>query len=311
MLTELKRCNSIGNIDGLLFLLSVLEGKDKVSRTEINNRCSRENGIVVNCPGAIAFLAYLKLVDVMDNVIIPTEEMMQLSGKNKEDIINIIIKLCLSNMVEDGIFSQESLGFDTDKGHLSIKRSAFPLEYAAIRNFLTVAGALEKEHNGEICVTDSYENIFAKDLKSYRQKLTLEELLKQKEEQSQRGLEAEEFVLEFERNRLPLKAYKIKRISDFDVAAGYDIVSYDSNESMKYDRFIEVKCYLGKPHFYWSENECDTARQKGSKYILCLVDYTRIKEPGYTPQYIRNPYDDIFTNENWLVNAASYKIQEI
>ena len=311
MLTELKRCNSIGNIDGLLFLLSVLEGKDKVSRTEINNRCSRENGIVVNCPGAIAFLAYLKLVDVMDNVIIPTEEMMQLSGKNKEDIINIIIKLCLSNMVEDGIFSQESLGFDTDKGHLSIKRSAFPLEYAAIRNFLTVAGALEKEHNGEICVTDSYENIFAKDLKSYRQKLTLEELLKQKEEQSQRGLEAEEFVLELERNRLPLKAYKIKRISDFDVAAGYDIVSYDSNESMKYDRFIEVKCYLGKPHFYWSENECDTARQKGSKYILCLVDYTRIKEPGYTPQYIRNPYDDIFTNENWLVNAASCKIQEI
>lgn len=311
MLTELKRCNSIGNIDGLLFLLSVLEGKDKVSRTEINNRCSRENGIVVNCPGAIAFLAYLKLVDVMDNVIIPTEEMMQLSGKNKEDIINIIIKLCLSNMVEDGIFSQESLGFDTDKGHLSIKRSAFPLEYAAIRNFLTVAGALEKEHNGEICVTDSYENIFAKDLKSYQQKLTLEELLKQKEEQSQRGLEAEEFVLELERNRLPLKAYKIKRISDFDVAAGYDIVSYDSNESMKYDRFIEVKCYLGKPHFYWSENECDTARQKGSKYILCLVDYTRIKEPGYTPQYIRNPYDDIFTNENWLVNAASYKIQEI
>lgn len=311
MLTELKRCNSIGNIDGLLFLLSVLEGKDKVSRTEINNRCSRENGIVVNCPGAIAFLAYLKLVDVMDNVIIPTEEMMQLSGKNKEDIINIIIKLCLSNMVEDGIFSQESLGFDTDKGHLSIKRSAFPLEYAAIRNFLTVAGALEKEHNGEICVTDSYENIFAKDLKSYRQKLTLEELLKQKEEQSQRGLEAEEFVLELERNRLPLKAYKIKRISDFDVAAGYDIVSYDSNESMKYDRFIEVKCYLGKPHFYWSENECDTARQKGSKYILCLVDYTRIKEPGYTPQYIRNPYDDIFTNENWLVNVASYKIQEI
>ena len=241
----------------------------------------------------------------------PTEEMMQLSGKNKEDIINIIIKLCLSNMVEDGIFSQESLGFDTDKGHLSIKRSAFPLEYAAIRNFLTVAGALEKEHNGEICVTDSYENIFAKDLKNYRQKLTLEELLKQKEEQSQRGLEAEEFVLELERNRLPLKAYKIKRISDFDVAAGYDIVSYDSNESMKYDRFIEVKCYLGKPHFYWSENECDTARQKGNKYILCLVDYTRIKEPGYTPQYIRNPYDDIFTNENWLVNAASYKIQEI
>ena len=62
MLIELKRCNSIGNIDGLLFLLSILFGKSKVSRSEINNRCAMENGITVNCSGAIAFLEYLKLV---------------------------------------------------------------------------------------------------------------------------------------------------------------------------------------------------------------------------------------------------------
>lgn len=311
MLIELKRCNSIGNIDGLLFLLSILFGKSKVSRSEINNRCAMENGITVNCPGAIAFLEYIRLVEVTENSVIPADAINQLAEKSREDKVNEVVKLCLAKMIEEGIFDQDTLVFDAEKGHLSIKRSAFPLAYAAVRNFLTLAGALEKEKNGEIGVADYYESALAKDLKERRKKFTLEQLLKQQEEQSKRGLEAEEFVLGLERNRIPGKAYKIKRISDFDVAAGYDIVSYASESSDKYDRFVEVKCYLGKPHFYWSENECDTAKQKGDKYVLCLVDYTRIGEPGYQPQYIQDPYNVIFTDDNWLVNTASYKIQQI
>lgn len=311
MLIELKRCNSIGNIDGLLFLLSILSGKSKVSRSEINNRCAMENGITVNCPGAIAFLEYLKLVEVTENSVIPMDAINQLINKNRDEIITEIVKLCLTKMIEDGIFDQDTLVFDAEKGHLSIKRSAFPLSYAAVRNFLTLAGALEKEKNGEIGVANYYEGTFAKDLKERRKKFTLEQLLKQQEEQSKRGLEAEEFVLGLERNRLPGKAHRIKRISDFDVAAGYDIVSYDTEESEKYDRFVEVKCYIGKPHFYWSENECDIAKQKGVKYILCLVDYARIGEPSYQPQYIQDPCNVIFVDDSWLVNTASYRIQQI
>lgn len=311
MLIELKRCNSIGNIDGLLFLLSILFEKRKVSKSEINNRCAMENGITVNCPGAIAFLEYLKLVEITENSVIPTDSINQLCAKSREDIINEVVQLCLVKMVEDGIFDQNTLVFDTEKGHLSIKRSAFPLAYAAIRNFLTLVGAFEKEKNGEIVVADYYESIFAKDLKERRKKFTLEQLLKQQEEQSKRGLEAEEFALKLERNRIPGKTHKIKRISDFDVAAGYDIVSYASENSDKYDRFLEVKCYLGNLHFFWSENECDIAKQKGDKYVLCLVDYTRIGEPGYQPLYIQDPYNVIFSDDSWLVNTASFKVQRI
>lgn len=311
MLIELKRCNSIGNVEGLLFLLSILLGKSKVSRSEINNRCAMENGITVNCPGAIAFLEYLKLVEVNENTIIPMDLINRLIIKNRDKTINEIIRLCLDQMIEDGIFDQDTLVFDPNRGHLSVKRSAFPLTYAAVRNFLTLAGVFEKEKNGEIGVTSYYEDILARGLKARRKKFTLEQLLKQQEEQSKRGLEAEEFVLTLERNRLPGKAQRIKRISDFDVSAGYDIVSYNTDASERYDRFIEVKCYLGNPHFYWSENECDVARQKGEKYVLCLVDYSRISELSYQPQYIQNPYKTIFTGGNWLVNTASYKIQQI
>lgn len=311
MLTELKRCNSIGNVDGILFLVSIMAGKDRISRDEIRNRCALENNITVNCPGAVAFFEYLRLVDTTSDTVMPLPDLDTLAAKSNGEIIEQLAAMSINRLVEEGIFDKDATGFDAEKGHLTIKRSAFPLAYAAVRNFLTMAGALDKEENGEICVAGNYESDWTEQLRNRRKKFTLEQLLKHQEDQSRRGLEAEEFVLGLEKKRLPELAQKIKRISDFDVAAGYDIVSYENNESEHYDRFVEVKCYMGSPHFFWSENESDVARIKADKYILCLVDYLRMGEPGYKPEFIRNPYETIFDSDEWLVNASSYRIQKI
>lgn len=311
MLTELKRCNSIGNVDGILFLVSIMAGKERISRDEIRNRCALENSITVNCPGAVAFFEYLRLVDTTSDAVMPLPELDTLAAKSNGEVIEQLAAMSINRLVEEGIFDKDATGFDAEKGHLTIKRSAFPLAYAAVRNFLTMAGALDKEENGEICVAGNYESDWTEQLRNRRKKFTMEQLLKQQEDQSRRGLEAEEFVLELEKKRLPGLAQKIKRISDFDVAAGYDIVSYENNGSEQYDRFIEVKCYMGSPHFFWSENESDVARIKADKYILCLVDYLRMGEPGYQPEFIRNPYETIFDSDEWLVNASSFRIQKI
>lgn len=311
MLTELKRCNSIGNVDGILFLVSIMAGKERISRDEIRNRCALENSITLNCPGAVAFFEYLRLVNTTSDTVMPLPELDTLAAKSNGEIIEQLAAMSINRLVEEGIFDKDATGFDAEKGHLTIKRSAFPLAYAAVRNFLTMAGALDKEENGEICVAGNYESDWTEQLRNRRKKFTLEQLLKQQEDQSRRGLEAEEFVLGLEKKRLPELAQKIKRISDFDVAAGYDIVSYENNGSEQYDRFIEVKCYMGSPHFFWSENESDVARIKADKYILCLVDYLRMGEPGYQPEFIRNPYEAIFDSDEWLVNASSYRIQKI
>ena len=311
MLTELKRCNSIGNVDGILFLVSIMAGKERISRDEIRNRCALENSITVNCPGAVAFFEYLRLVDTTSDTVMPLPELDTLAAKSNGEIIEQLAAMSINRLVEEGIFDKDATGFDAEKGHLTIKRSAFPLAYAAVRNFLTMAGALDKEENGEICVAGNFESDWTEQLRNRRKKFTLEQLLKQQEDQSRRGLEAEEFVLGLEKKRLLELAHKIKRISDFDVAAGYDIVSYENNETEHYDRFIEVKCYMGSPHFFWSENESDVARIKADKYILCLVDYLRMGEPGYQPEFIRNPYETIFDSDEWLVNASSYRIQKI
>ncbi|MCB6393713.1 DUF3883 domain-containing protein [Dorea formicigenerans] len=288
-----------------------MAGKERISRDEIRNRCALENSITVNCPGAVAFFEYLRLVDATSDTVMPLPELDTLATKSNGEIIEQLAAMSINRLVEEGIFDKDATGFDAEKGHLTIKRSAFPLAYAAVRNFLTMAGALDKEENGEICVAGNYESDWTEQLRNRRKKFTLEQLLKQQEDQSRRGLEAEEFVLGLEKKRLPELAQKIKRISDFDVAAGYDIVSYENNETEHYDRFIEVKCYMGSPHFFWSENESDVARIKADKYILCLVDYLRMGEPGYQPEFIRNPYETIFDSDEWLINASSYRIQKI
>ena len=311
MLTELKRLNSIGKTAGILFLVSMMAGKEKISRDEIRNRCALENNIIVNCPGAVAFFEYLRLIDTTSDIVVPSSELNTLAAKSNGEVIEQLAAMSINRLVEDGIFDKDATGFDAEKGHLTIKRSAFPSAYAAVRNFLTMAGVLDKEENGEICVAGNYESDWTAQLRNRRKKCTLEQLLKQQEDQSKCGLEAEEFVLDLEKKRLPELAQKIKRISDFDVAAGYDIVSYENSGTEHYDRFIEVKCYMGSPHFFWSENESDIARIKANKYILCLVDYSRIGEPGYQPEFIRNPYETIFDSDDWLVNTSSYRIQRI
>lgn len=311
MFIELKRCNSVGDINGLVFFISLIAGKEKIDKNEILNRCALENGVSVNCSGAIAFFEYLGLVKTDFESVKPMDSLNTLSSLHGDDKIKRLVSLSIDRLVEDGIFDADVTGFDSEKGHLTIKKSAFPLSYAAIRNFLIIAGALDKEENGEIRVTDSYEKDWTSKLRSRHKKFTLEQLMKQQEEQCRRGLEAEEFILKLERERLPEKSAQIKRISDFDVSAGYDIVSFEGADSMQYDRFIEVKCYLGLERFFWSENESDVAKIKGDKYYLCLVDYEQMSNPDYIPKYISNPYTAIFNDNQWMVSPSSYKIQKI
>lgn len=311
MLAELKRCNSVGNIDGIIFLVSMLNGRKKVGFSELVNRCALEKRVTIHCSGAVAFLQYLGYIENDGEIVTTTDKYASIDSKEKSVVISSLVEECITKLTEEGLFDKEGLVFDAEQGHLSIRRSAFPLAYASIRNFLTIAGVLEREFNGEIGISDSYEQEFSARLRSRKDKFTLEQLMERQKEQSRRGLEAEEFVVRFERNRIPLKAYKIKRISDFDVSAGYDIVSFADESSGIYDRFIEVKSFIGTPHFYWSENEVDVAKLKGDRYVLCLVEYERMKDPEYEPIFIVNPYEKIFSDNTWLVNTSSYKIQKI
>ena len=126
--------------------------------------------------------------------------------------------------------------------------------------------------------------------------MSIEELDEALQRQREQGLAAEEWAVEFERERLRKKfchaeADAVRRVSDMDICAGYDIASFDGrSENFTFDRFIEVKSTT-RPEagFMWSRNEIETARRLGETYWLFVLTTFRPSGPPPRLISIRNP----------------------
>lgn len=216
----------------------------------------------------------------------------------------------------DVIFNPKYISFDVVYNNIEIKNSAFGFKYSNFKQLLLDFNFIypHPNNNGYI-VCDAYANKFDKWVLPIlkRKKLTLESLEEQLERQKKYGEEAELFVLEFERNRLSShpRIDDIKKISDYDVAAGYDIVSFNNNESKKFDRFIEVKSFERKEKFYWSKNEVKEALIRKNDYYLYLIDRSKIKNGSYSPLIIQNPYDNVLNNDEWNKETDTYIITKV
>ena len=106
------------------------------------------------------------------------------------------------------------------------------------------------------------------------------------------GEAAEEFVLKSERLRMRNHRLvaEIRQISKVDVAAGYDIISFQSEKSEILDKFIEVKAISGDDlAFYISRNEIITAIEKQASYFLALVRMPSGGNEELHINEIRNP----------------------
>ena len=143
--------------------------------------------------------------------------------------------------------------------------------------------------------------------------MSLKQLQARLEADAIAGAKAESFVLKYERRRIcnPVLQRQIKQISEIDVCAGYDIISYENDKSTFYDRFIEVKAIPQKPSFFWSRNELEIAKLHGEKYFLYLVDLSKIENAEYCPQIISNPVQSIMKSPDWIVEPESYHVQKI
>lgn len=154
------------------------------------------------------------------------------------------------------------------------------------------------------CVRNQNENL---KLKSF----TLSQLKSLQDRQSEMGLQAENWVVNYEKLRLknhPLRE-QIRSVSDSHTSAGFDIVSFENLSSLSHDRFIEVKSFGELMHFYWSENEIQNAKALGEKYCLYLVDRNKMNQTGYQPTIITGPYIALMEtpDSGWERKVASYE----
>ncbi len=148
---------------------------------------------------------------------------------------------------------------------------------------------------GEIKIADKVFDLLMETIGG-RCTISEEDLLELLKRNREYGIIAEEFVKFSEQNRLKKLgrddlARLVKRVSQDNVAAGYDVASFDDvQSSQKYDRFIEVKGNVGdKITFYITRNEFKIANLMDRKYwIYCVLKVESEKERKIIK--LRNPF---------------------
>jgi len=128
-----------------------------------------------------------------------------------------------------------------------------------------------------------------------RHGMTAAELKKHQDRQQEIGQKGEIYVADYEKKYLtqhnrPDLAEKVIRVSETDVGAGYDILSFDLDGREKY---IEVKATTNPTNtgFEVTQNELNIAKEKGSQYWLYFV--RNIEGHPKTMMTIRNIYQEI------------------
>lgn len=129
------------------------------------------------------------------------------------------------------------------------------------------------------------------------------------------GLIAEEYVEFSERRRLQKigrndLARLVKRISQEDVCAGYDIASFDNEKSgPRHDRFIEVKGNAGRNiNFFITKNELKYAADMANKYwVYCVVNATSKTEKKIVK--LKNPFIESSTKVRFNTEPVVWHCQ--
>jgi len=321
MLKELKNYENLGTPKYFWELLNQLENKN-VKWTVRNTEEHFFNRIIDGrriFDGCIAFAISIGIVEI-NNGFILLDSSFAVCLKNEKYLYNKLLERVFLTLKDDEvfheIFNSKNISYDIIYHSIQISNSAFRFKYANFKQLLIDFGFLFPHPDQKLfkfIVSSKYKKFFDRNILPgiKNRKIGINELEQRLEEKKIYGEEAENFVMNFEKQRLlgHPSAEEIEKISEYDVSAGYDIISYNNCESAELDRFIEVKSFINRPTFYWSRNEIDTARIKKNAYYLYLVDRNHINKAGFTPIIIQNPYDEILRNDSgWNKRIEKYFI---
>jgi len=211
-------------------------------------------------------------------------------------------------------FAPHFVNYNITTWKIELSNEAFDFKYANFKHLLISLNFLiiNPENKFKYIINVHYEKLIKEKniIAVARKKIDLETLKKQLEDQQAAWEEAELFVLEFENRRLLWKE-GILQISNIDVCAGFDILSFNSDGSKIPDRFIEVKSCSDKPSFFWSRNEIEIAKKNKNNYYLYLVNRNKIHEEAYSPEIIKNPYESVLMSNDWIKEPEKYHIIRI
>lgn len=315
MLEELKKLNYPGRKEDLIYFLQSIVRNNNLKLGDIHVLCAHAPaGYQLRAEALINYCVCFGWILQRENIVVCSAIQSVVDDATRLNCY--LVESSLEVLFKHDILTADMFIYDIHRHKVSFRNELLPLSYASIRNVLVSQEFLSVDREQQktiFWVHPNFENILAQFCKKSSTTLTLKQLRSRLEADAIAGAKAESFVLKYERCRIrnPVLQRQIKQISEIDVRAGYDIISYENDESTFYNRFIEVKAIPQRPSFFWSKNELEVAKLQGEKYFLYLVDLSKVEDEGYCPQIISNPAQSIMKSLDWLVEPESYHIQKL
>lgn len=313
MLDALKNLNYSGGKEGLIFFFCEVLKSGSISIRDAEIICSHATEIRnLSVRDILHYCIAFGWVQKSEEIISVTTNIQPFLS-DREKINSVLIESTVENLFSSQILSSDMFSYDAVGNYYSFRNELLPLSFSCVRNVLISQGfiiPIRDDHETRFYIEPLFESYIAKQCRTQNRQLTLDRLKKQLEINEISGEKAELFVISYEKKRIgrPL-CEKIRRISEIDVTAGYDILSYNSEQSLIPDRYIEVKA-VSKTGFFWSKNEFEVAKLLGNRYYLYLVDLSSCNYEAYQPLIICDPAKEIMFNDDWLVETQNYHIMK-
>ncbi|MGC2236778.1 MAG: DUF3883 domain-containing protein [Pyrinomonadaceae bacterium] len=241
----------------------------------------------------------------------------ELTEAQKQLIVERIVFKGVWNHYARDLFSNFSLNQISGTYEISTDEISLSKEQNIVIHFFKYIGLL-KQVKSIVQVENQYSELVYQ-LTADSKVLSEQQLEKILMENRKLGAQAENAVVEFEKQRLrklgkEVQAELVKRISTTNVSAGYDIESFDGiTDEIFPNRFIEVKATTSDEiRFYWSHNEIKVASVKKDKYWIYMMKGFREDKPSETyPIMIQNPESAINDHAFLTMEAYKFLIKEI
>ena len=295
----LNQHQNLGNRRQIVKVLSLLEEIECASIRDLRS---------VNIPRVVInLLHYLEIVGKKENGVFLAVD------AAAENVSLTVCRPLFAKLKEERLLhhflNERSVYYDPIERRIFVKNNQIPLKFSSLRNLLIDFDVFLFDGliPSQFCINPNLQEWFGENVapaieESRRGDNPLSELLELRARQAAAGKRAEMFVLEYEKRQRKnhKSADNIRIISEIDANAGYDIESYQSDDSLLLDKFIEVKSYVESTSFYWSANEMKSAQERGDSYHLYLVDGDEINRRGYCPLHIKNPVTMLSHNPDWV-----------
>jgi hypothetical protein len=326
MLEELLRHDNLGDrreISFLLFQALTPDAKHRLS--ELRRFCiSHIFSIGLSFDGIISLLRVLSVIRGDDRAIrLDTSVLDPSKVRSAEEYFQSthFYELLFKALSESGnmgdFLNDTNVKFNSSRKQYYVQSHRVRFDLYPIRNLLLRVGFLNPDStiSDHLFISSPFTAFFEKTvadsivIKAKKRRITLTELQRRLDQQAEVGRQGELVALSYEQRRMKkhFRLSEIGRVSEQFVNAGYDIISFDGEDSFVFDRFIEVKTFGEAMEFFWSENEVQVAQELGTRYWLYLVDRRSMETADFVPKMFQNPYQLVFQNPDWRRDVTSWK----